>query len=122
MKSQIEELQKNETINDLKKINNFSIAKDDKIKKQLKAIDGAKKALASNNKIMLNLTWFFSYFILKYYYNIMELIIFTIVLLIILLILILRNKNVKENFESSKSKNITKSKIYNILPAFDKSF
>ena len=56
LKSQIEELQKNETINDLKKINNFSIAKDDKIKKQLKAIDGAKKALASNNKIMLNLT------------------------------------------------------------------
>lgn len=53
LKKQIEELQKDEVISDLKKINNFSISKDNKINKQLEIIDQAKKAISSNNKVIL---------------------------------------------------------------------
>jgi len=59
----------------------------------------------------------------------MELIIFTILLILVLAIIILRNRNNIEKFtnrstesiESTDSNNI-KSKIYNILPAFDLDF
>ena len=56
----------------------------------------------------------------------MELIIFTILLILVLSIIILRNRNQLENFtnqstERADSNNI-KSKIYNILPAFDLDF
>lgn len=54
LKKQIEELQKEEVVSDLKKMNNFAISKDDKINKQLEVIEKSKKALSSNNKVKLN--------------------------------------------------------------------
>lgn len=54
LKSQIEELQKDEVVNDIKKINNFAISKDNKINKQLEVIEKSKRALSSNNKVKLN--------------------------------------------------------------------
>ena len=54
LKKQIEELQKDEVVSDLKKMNNFAISKDDKINKQLEVIEKSKRALSSNNKVKLN--------------------------------------------------------------------
>ena len=54
LKKQIEELQKEEVVSDLKKMNNFAISKDDKINKQLEVIKKSKRALSSNNKVKLN--------------------------------------------------------------------
>lgn len=54
LKKQIEELQKEEVVSDLKKMNNFAISKDDKINKQLEVIEKSKRALSSNNKVKLN--------------------------------------------------------------------
>ena len=56
LKKQIEELQKDEVVNDLKKINNFAISKDDKINKQLEVIEKSKRALSSNNMVKLNVS------------------------------------------------------------------
>jgi hypothetical protein len=54
LKTQIEELQKDEVVSDLKKINNFDIIKHDNMTKQLEIIQKSKNALSSNNKVKLN--------------------------------------------------------------------
>lgn len=52
----------------------------------------------------------------------MELIIFTILLIIVLAVIVLRKRNNVENFSTHSEKKIIKSKIHNIIPAFDGNF
>jgi len=54
LKDKIQELQKDDVVNDLKKINNFAIDKDDMINKQLDIIAQAEKAISNNNNVKLN--------------------------------------------------------------------
>ena len=54
LKDKIQELQKDDVVNDLKKINNFAIYKDDMINKQLEVIKQVENAISSNNNVKLN--------------------------------------------------------------------